>query len=178
VATILVVVATSLSRQGEGVSGVEELIIGLAILAGLIGIVVPVLPGALLVLGAILVWAFQLNSRAGWATLAVATVAIGLSQVVKYLVPGRRLKAAGIPNRTLLLATCLGIVGFFVVPVVGLFLGFVLGVYLAERQRLGGDEAWPATQVALRAVGLSILIELAGSLIAAGAWLSTVLVVD
>ena len=32
----------------------------------------------------------------------------------------------------------LGIVGFFVVPVVGLLLGFVLGVYLAELARLGG----------------------------------------
>ena len=30
-----------------------------------------------------------------------------------------------------------GVVGFFVVPVVGLFLGFVLGVYVAERRRLG-----------------------------------------
>ena len=156
-------------------SGVEELIIGLFILAGLVGIVVPILPGALLVLGAITVWAFQLNSPAGWATFAVAVLAIGLSQVVKYLVPGRRLKAAGISNGTLLLATALGIVGFFVVPVVGLFVGFVLGVYAGERQRLGGDLAWPATKAALRAVGLSIMIELAGCLVATGAWVTTVL---
>ena len=157
-------------------SGVEELIIGLAILAGLVGIVVPILPGALLVLGAIMVWAFQLNSPAGWATLAVAAVAIGLSQVVKYLIPGRRLKAAGIPNGTLLLATALGVVGFFVVTEECLLAGFVLGVYAGERQRLGSEMAWPATKVALRAVGLSIMIELAGCLVATGAWLATVLV--
>ena len=31
--------------------------------------------------------------------------------------------------------------GFFVIPVVGLFLGFVLGVYLAELQRVGRAQA-------------------------------------
>ena len=39
----------------------------------------------------------------------------------------------------------LGVVGFFVVPVVGLFLGFVLGVYLAELRRVGAAAAWPST---------------------------------
>ena len=61
----------------------------------------------------------------------------------------------------------LGVVGFFVVPVVGLFVGFVLGVYLAERRRVGGAAAWPSTKEALRAVGLSILIELAAGVLAA-----------
>ena len=54
----------------------------------------------------------------------------------------------------------LGVVGFFVIPVVGLFVGFVLGIYLAERRRVGQADAWPSTKAALRAVGLSILIEL------------------
>ena len=36
-----------------------------------------------------------------------------------------------------------GVVGFFVVPVVGLFLGFVLGIYLAERaDTLATADAW------------------------------------
>ena len=51
--------------------------------------------------------------------------------------------------------------GFFVVPVVGLVLGFVAGVYAAERRRVGVEAAWPSTLAALRAVGLCILIELA-----------------
>ena len=49
----------------------------------------------------------------------------------------------------MLLAVLL-IAGFFVVPVVGLFVGFVLGVYVAERQRVGGEQAWPSTKAALR----------------------------
>jgi len=56
------------------------------------------------------------------------------------------------------------------VPVVGLVLGFVLGVYLAERARLGRDGAWPSTRTALGAVGWSILIELAAGLLATAVW--------
>jgi uncharacterized protein YqgC (DUF456 family) len=115
------------------------------------------------------------DGAARWAVLAVATVLLIVSQVVKYLVPGRQLKQAGVPTRSTLAGVVLGIVGFFVVPVVGLFLGFVLGVYLAELARLGDHQtAWPSTVHALKAVGLSILVELAAGLLIAAAWLAGV----
>ena len=44
-----------------------------------------------------------------------------------------------------MLGGVLGVVGFFVIPVIGLPLGFVLGVYLSELSRVGVDRAWPAT---------------------------------
>jgi hypothetical protein len=52
----------------------------------------------------------------------------------------------------------------------------VLGVYLAELGRVGRAAAWPATMHALRAVGLSMLIELTASLLAAAAWVVGVVV--
>jgi hypothetical protein len=55
--------------------------------------------------------------------------------------------------------------------VVGLFIGFVLGIYLAELARLGAHEAaWPSTRQALAAVGWSIVIEMATGLLAAAVW--------
>ncbi len=105
--------------------------------------------------------------------IAVAIAVVGL--VVKYLLPGKRLKEAGVPGRTLALGAVLGIVGFFVVPVVGLFLGFVLGVYLGEHMRLtDGRQAWASTRKALGAVGWSIAIELLAGLLAAGVWVGAV----
>jgi uncharacterized protein YqgC (DUF456 family) len=95
--------------------------------------------------------------------------------VVKFLVPNRRLKDAGIPASTQWIGAALGVVGFFVVPVVGLFLGFVLGVYLAECRRVGRAAAWPSTRHALRAAGLSILIELVAGLAATFVWVAGVL---
>ena len=151
-------------------------LVGIAILVGLVGVVVPALPGLLLVWAAVLVWAVVERTTAAWVLLASATVLVAVSQVVKYLVPGRRMRAAGVPWTSLAGGGALGIVGFVVVPIVGAFLGFVLGVYLAERLRLDGHTlAWSSTLHALRAVGLSILIELGAGLLIAGAWLTTVL---
>jgi uncharacterized protein YqgC (DUF456 family) len=151
-------------------------LVGLAIATGIVGIVVPVLPGGLLAWAAIAVWAFAVESATGWAVLALATVVIGGAQVVKVLVPGRRLRDAGVAKRSIVAGVMLAVVGFFVVPVVGLFIGFPLGVYLEERRRLGEHvSAWGSTREALRAMGLSIVIELSGTVIAAGAWLAAVL---
>lgn len=147
-----------------------EIVVGLVVLAGLVGIVVPVLPGSVLVLAAVLVWTVLDGSGTAWAVFAVATALLAAGAVAKYAVPGRRLRTAGVPRRTLVAGGLLGIVGFFVVPVVGLVLGFVLGVYLAESQRLGRAQAWPSTRHALLAAGLSVLLELGAGLLAALTW--------
>jgi uncharacterized protein len=151
-------------------------VVGAAIGVGIAGVVVPVLPGALLVWVAIAVWAFAVASATGWAVLAVVTVVIGGAQVVKWVVPGRRLRAAGVPRRSMIVGLVLAGVGFFVIPVVGFFIGFPLGIYVEERRRLGPHApAWLSTRQALRAIGLSILIELSATVVAAGVWLAAVL---
>ena len=147
-----------------------DLLVALAIAVGLAGVLIPMMPGSSLVIGAILVWAAFEGESAGWAVFAVAACLVAVGGVVKYLIPGRRLQQSGVPNRTLLLGAILGIIGFFVIPVIGLPIGFVLGVYLAEAQRLGTERAWPGTLEALKAVGLGILIELTFTSLAALTW--------
>ncbi|MFV2084113.1 DUF456 domain-containing protein [Micromonospora sp. LOL_021] len=154
------------------------LLSGLAILIGLIGVLVPILPGLLLCWAGVLGWAIFSDAGGGrWLVVAVATlIAVG-GTVTKYLWPGRDLRRAGVPNRSLLVGGALGLVGFFLVPVLGLVIGFVLGVWLAERQRLGDfAAAWPATKRAVLAVGLAMLIELGAALAIAGLWLLGLLV--
>ncbi|MGH3752620.1 MAG: DUF456 domain-containing protein [Pseudonocardiaceae bacterium] len=142
------------------------------IVAGLAGILVPVLPGLLLVLIGIAVWAVPRGDAVGWTVLGIATAIVVIGTVAKYLLPGRRLRDSGVPGRTLATGAVLGVVGFFVIPIAGLFAGFVLGVYLAELARLGNrSAAWPSTRGALAAVGWSILIELAAGLLAAAVWI-------
>ena len=153
-----------------------EVIVAVLLLVGLAGIVVPVIPGLVVILGALLWWAIDLNTTTGWVIFAVAVGFLAVGTVVKYVIPGRQLKAAGVPRSTLMIGGLVGIVGFFVIPVVGLFIGFVLGVYVAERSRLGAAAAGPATKQALKAVGLSMLIELAASLLAVATWIVGVVV--
>lgn len=144
---------------------------GLLILLGLAGVVVPVIPGLLLVWAGVLVWFLDDRDTQRMIVLIAVTLVLALGTVIKYLVPGRRLREAGVPWGTIALGALLGIVGFFVVPVVGLVLGFVLGVWLAEMMRLGDSgTAWRSTRHAVVAVGLSILIELAAGLVATAIW--------
>jgi uncharacterized protein YqgC (DUF456 family) len=158
------------------VSDLGVVVVGLTIAVGIVGVVVPVLPGALLVWLAIAVWAVAVGSATAWAVLAAATVVIAGAQAVKLLVPARRLRTAGVPRRSIVAGMVLGAVGFFVIPVVGFFVGFPLGIYLAERRRLGRHApARRSTRHALRAIGLSILIELSAAVLAAGVWLAAVL---
>ena len=143
---------------------------GLVIALGLVGIVVMVLPGSVLILGALLVWAVLVGETAGWAVFAVAATFLVVGQIVKYAVPGRRMKDVGVPGSTLLVGGALGVIGFFVIPVIGLPVGFVAGVYVAEHLRVGATAARGTTGHALRAVGLSLVIELAFGMLAALTW--------
>ena len=52
----------------------------------------------------------------------------------------------------------------------------MLGVYAAERRRVGGAAAWPATVHALKAVGTSLLVETIGGVLAALTWVVGVVV--
>ncbi len=146
-------------------------IAGVAILVGVLGVLVPVLPGLLLCWLGVLLWALLGDAGAvRWLVLGLATLVALIGTVVKYLWPGKRLKGTGVPTSSLVAAGVLGLVGFFVIPIVGLVLGFVLGMWLAERLRLGPGQAWPSTRGALGAVGLSLLVEFAAALGVAVVW--------
>ncbi|WP_448630173.1 DUF456 domain-containing protein [Cellulomonas soli] len=152
-------------------SPVLEIVVGLLVLLGLVGIVVQVLPGGFLVCGSVVVWGVLTGGRVGWTVAVVAVLLTAGAEVTKYVLAGRHLARAGVPRSTLVWGGVLGVVGFFVVPVVGLPLGFALGVWGAELVRLHEKgPAWASTKAALQATGLTILVELAGALLVAVAW--------
>jgi len=131
----------------------------------------------LLVYSAILVWAVVEHTTASWVTLAIVTVVVAAATTVKYLWPVRRMRRAEVPTSALLVGGLLGVAGFFVIPVFGLVIGFVLGVYLAELTRKRDyRRAWTSTVHAVKGVALSMGVELAGALVAAVVWLFGVLV--
>lgn len=148
-----------------------NIVVGLMMLAGLIGIVVPLLPGLLLIWAAVLIWASSTQTQAGWMVLGIATALALSGFLLQYILPSRRMAKAGVTTSSTVAGAALGVVGFFVIPVVGAFLGFALGIYLAERIKLGSHAAaWPSTRHALKAIGLSMGIELLTGLAIATAW--------
>lgn len=147
-----------------------ELLVAAVIVIGLIGIVVPILPGTLLIVCALFVWALVVGGWA-WSVFAAAILVVAVGEVIKYLVAGKSLRTDGIPNRTVVIGGLVGIVGFFVVPVIGLLLGFVVGAIVSELVRTRGlEQAWRGALAALKAAAKTIGIELLFALVATSIW--------
>lgn len=152
-------------------------LVALVIAVGLVGILVPLLPGSVLVFGAIAVWAFVERTAMGWVTFGLATAILVVALLVKYLWPMKRMRKADVGTWSLSAGAVLGIVGFFVIPVVGLVIGFVAGIFLAElATRANSRLAWASTVHAIKGVVLSVGVEMAGALLATMVWVAGVLV--
>jgi uncharacterized protein YqgC (DUF456 family) len=150
--------------------------VGLAVLVGLIGIVLPALPGSLVIAVAVLVWAVD-KGGAAWAVFAAVALLVAAGWSASYVIPGKKVAASGVPRSTFAVAGLAGLVGFFVLPVVGLLVCFPAGLYLMEYRRLRDrSAAWASASLAIRATALGMLIELGLGLLAAGTWLVAVLV--
>jgi uncharacterized protein len=140
----------------------SNVLVAVVMLVGTVGIVVPVLPGLFLVWAATLLWAIEVHSTAGWVVFAIATLLYGVGIVAQYLLPGRRMKRAGVDSRFVAVALVVAVVGFFVIPVIGAPIGFVTAIFLLELAKHHDRRAaWRATVHAIKAVGLNIGIELA-----------------
>ncbi|WP_405620893.1 DUF456 domain-containing protein [Streptomyces sp. NBC_00076] len=154
---------------------VDLLLVGLVILLGVGCVLVPGVPGSWLVWAAIMWWALKDPQPLAWAVLVGATVALFLSQVVRWSLPPRQLRASGATPRMAVYAGVGAFVGFFLVPVLGAIPGFMGGIYLSERLRLGRHrEARAALRTAMRSGGSSVLAELFTCLLIMGAWLGAV----
>ncbi|NEB90279.1 DUF456 domain-containing protein [Streptomyces bauhiniae] len=154
----------------------ELLLVGLVIALGLCGVLVPGVPGSWLVWAGVLWWALTNPSGLAWALLVGATVVLLLAHVVRWTLPARRLRASGATPRMAVYAGVGTLVGFALLPVVGALPGFMGGIYLGERLRLGRHgEAMAALRTAMRSGGSSVFTELFACLLIAAAWLGAVL---
>ncbi|MGO1561542.1 hypothetical protein CZ771_09080 [Actinomycetales bacterium JB111] len=149
----------------------SELLTILAIAVGLAGVVSQIFPGGSIVAAAVAIWGWYQGGTLGWTVALVAIVSMVVAMVLKYVLTARYLERGGVKSSTLTIAALAGVVGFFVVPVIGMFLFFIGAVFLVELARSRTvARAWPATKRALKAAGLTILIELAGAMVAVGAF--------
>jgi uncharacterized protein YqgC (DUF456 family) len=152
-------------------------LVALVIAVGLAGIIVPILPGGILVMAAIAVWAIVEQTTPAWITLGICAALFVASEIVKYAWPVKRMRQAQVRTSILVIGAVCGVVGFFVIPVIGLLIGFVAGVYVAElASHQDARRAWISTVHALKGVALSVGVEFTGALLSAIVWAVSVLV--
>jgi uncharacterized protein len=156
----------------------QQLLVGLVMAVGLVGVLLPIVPGLLLIEAAGLWWTVaDGGGPVRWAVFGVLTALLAVGTVAKYVLPARSASASGAPATTLAAGAAGAVVGFFVIPVVGVLVGGVAGIYLAELARLhDGGRAWVSTRSALVAIGIGVLIELAAAVLMVGVWALGVLV--
>ena len=152
------------------------ILLGVAVVLGIIGTIFPILPGSLFVAGGAIGYALWAQQTPITVAAVVALIVLVVGVGLKYLVPARAISGE-VDNLALFIGGLLGLIGFFVIPIVGLLIGFVLGVVLVELLRTRSlQQAIPATKSALTAAGISILVELVAVLFAGGIIITAALV--
>ncbi|NND84074.1 MAG: DUF456 domain-containing protein [Acidimicrobiia bacterium] len=143
---------------------------GLVVAVGLVGSALPIVPGPVLILAGMALYGLLL----GWDGWATVVVAIGTALVIIDTVLGIRIPArattAGAGRRALVGGAVGGIAGFFIIPVVGLPLGWTVGVFLTELPSSDARRAWVATRTTLRSFGVAALVQFGIALVMALIW--------
>jgi uncharacterized protein YqgC (DUF456 family) len=151
---------------------VVTVLCGLAIVVGVAGTIIPVLPGSILIGVSLLAWALWGGAGAtGWVVFGIGMVFVLAGMAASAVLTGRKLKEHSIPSRSVVVGLVLGVAGMFVIPVVGLFVGFAAGLLLSELQRTRVfGTAVASSWAALKATGLGMIVEFGLACLAASTW--------
>ncbi|MET4096259.1 DUF456 domain-containing protein [Arthrobacter sp. UYCu712] len=152
---------------------VVTILCGLAILVGVAGTIIPVLPGSILIGLSLLAWAIWGGAGStGWVVFGIGIVFVLAGMAASAVLTGRKLKQHNIPSRSVIAGLVLGVVGMFIIPVVGLFVGFAAGLLLSELHRTRAfGTAVASSWAALKATGLGMIVEFGLACLAASTWL-------
>ncbi|MGB2840175.1 MAG: DUF456 domain-containing protein [Actinomycetes bacterium] len=155
-----------------------EIVVAVAMVVGLVGLVVPVLPGLALMWAAVGVWALLDGGGAWrWATFGVVTILAMVGMVAALTLSGRKATGAGAPWWALVLAVIGAVVGFIMIPLVGIVVGGVAGLWLAELIRLRDPRtAWDTTWEALQGYGLGTVVQMVAGVAIVLVWIAGVVV--
>lgn len=154
--------------------GLLLFIVFFLMLLGLIGIIIPLLPGVFLIwLGvAVYVWqtGFTVITIPHFLFISVLILFAGTSDL---WLPYFGAKSSGAAKRSYLLSTVGAIIGSFLLPVIGTIIGFVLGLFLGEYWK--HQDANTAVRVSwggLKGWGIATIIQLVAGVLVIGlfAW--------
>jgi hypothetical protein len=156
---------------------VATVVAGILLVVAAVGVVYPVLPGSPIAIVTVLVWAAVVGSWQAWVAAGVAALLCAAGWGASAVLTGRTLKQLEVPGWSIAVAAAAGIAGMFLIPVVGIFVGFAAGLLVSEavRHRDVGRAVQYSLQT-LKAMGAGIIAEFALVCAAAAVWSAGVLV--
>lgn len=150
---------------------ITTVVAALLLVVAVLGTVFPVLPGSVLTVITLIAWAWILGSPAAWTAAVIGAGLAVAGMSASAVLTGRTLLREKIPRGPVLAGVVCAIVGMFLIPVVGLFLGFAVGLLAGElvrRRDLGA--AARSSWLALKSMGLGILLEFSCAALAASSF--------
>ncbi len=150
---------------------------GVLLVVAAVGTVYPVLPGSPLAIVTLIVWGWVIGSPAAWTAAVIGALVAAVGWSASLVLTGRKLKQQEIPRRSIAVAMATAVVGMFLIPVVGLFVGFGAGLLASELvRRRDLREALRSSVETLKATGIGILVEFAMVCLAGSVWMIGVIV--
>ena len=150
---------------------VVTVVAGILLAVAVFGTLYPILPGSPIALVTLIAWAWVLGSTASWVAGGIGAFFALIGWSASALLTGRKLKKQRIPGRSIFFAALAGIVGMFVIPFAGLFVGFAGGLFLSEYVRQKDFRAALTSGVeALKAMGMGMVVEFLMVSLAGSVW--------
>lgn len=134
---------------------------------GLIGTVVPMIPGSLLIWVAVLVYVL-VNGMAsvGWLAFIFITLLAVATGTADLWMPLLGAKKVGASLRAMVYGTIGAIIGTFFAPLLGTLIGYAGGILLGEYQKRGDwNEAFKVSLGGLAGWGLATAVQLGGGIL-------------
>ena len=150
------------------------LVVAIVMAIGLIGTVIPFVPGLPLIWIAALVYGLVEEFDGPGITAMVLISGLMVAGIgAKYALAGRSARRSGAPTSTIVFAGVLAFIGFFVIPVIGAVIGGILGILLAERLRLGDwGAAFSSTKAVTISLGVGVMLEIVAGLLMILCWVA------
>ncbi|MGB5757870.1 MAG: DUF456 domain-containing protein [Acidimicrobiales bacterium] len=139
---------------------------------GLCGVVIPVVPGLILIWITAAVYGVAVGfDTVGIAVMVLLSGLLVVSVIKGLVIPGRTAARSGASGLAQLAGVAGAVAGFFLIPVIGIVVGALVGV-LATEYLVKGDwgEAWTATKGLAKGFGISALIDLGLGLMMITIW--------
>ena len=139
-----------------------ELVIGLCMAIGLLGTFIPVLPGITLMWAVGLAWVIlDGGGWIRWLLFAAMTALFIAAHVSSVRIPAKKVASLQPARGTMIIASICAVIGFFVIPIFGLPIGFAIGVFVWDLIKFREfHRANRVTRETLKSFGLVALIHL------------------
>jgi uncharacterized protein len=150
---------------------------GIMLVVAAVGTIYPVLPGSPIAIVTLLLWAWAMGSSWAWTAAIVGAAICGVGWSASAVLTGRKLKQLEVPRWSILVAIVCGVIGMFLIPVVGIFVGFAVGLLVSEWIRHGeARTAFHSGLQTLKVMGIGVLLEFCLVCVAASVWMLGVFV--